>query len=149
MGTYFTQVWRSDREIEAFYAKPPPPPSRGTHIFELTHGRMPTADEFLEIIEDMSAELEALHQHFHDDHFVLERLCESMGKPMEWMHVPAEIDRLREQSKNRALRLRAQLGLKEDPATVDGFAKIRGLLKKYVSESEDPVEFLRKAREEE
>lgn len=61
----------------------------------------------------------------------------------------ADIQRLRTQSREKALKLRSRLGLKEDPMKVDGFAKIRGLLGKYAEENEDPIEFLRRSREEE
>jgi hypothetical protein len=61
----------------------------------------------------------------------------------------ADIQRLRTQSREKALKLRSRLGLKEDPMKVDGFAKIRGLLGKYAKENEDPTEFLRRPREEE
>jgi hypothetical protein len=147
MGTYLTRIWREDREIEeAIYERPH---DRAAHIFELTHGRMPTADEFLDIIENMSSELEELRLGYQDDHFAIEKLCESLGKPHEWVRNSPDIDRLREQSRSRAIKLRSKLGLTEDPMQVDGFAKIRGLLGKYANESENPVEFLRKAREEE
>jgi hypothetical protein len=60
----------------------------------------------------------------------------------------ADIQRLRAQSRERALRLRSALALKDDPMKVDGFAKIRGLLGKYAEKNEDPTEFLRRSREE-
>jgi hypothetical protein len=59
------------------------------------------------------------------------------------------LDGLKQNSRERAVRLRTKLGLKEDPMKVDGFSKIRGLLRNYADKNENSVQFLGRDREDE
>jgi hypothetical protein len=147
MGTIITKTWVEDRELEEIARHQ----QRETNLIirDLYNGKMPTADEFLRLIAKLADDLNRLQQQSYtalDD--LSERLERLEYKERARISVP-NLQTLREQSKQRALDLRAKLGLTEDPMKVDGFGKIRGLLKKYAHESEDPVEFLKQAREEE
>lgn len=59
-----------------------------------------------------------------------------------------ELKQLKERSRKRALDLRQELGLTEDPEAINGFKEIKGILKSYSKPGDDPVELLRESREE-
>jgi hypothetical protein len=147
MDTIVTKPWREDRQIEELLRGE----SQETlYVRELVLDRKPTIDECFDLIRNLTTELRRLHRELHSNQIEVETLFERMEKleQQETRGAP-EIQRLSSQSRERALKLRSRLGLKGDPMKVDGFAKIRGLLGKYAEENEDPIEFLRRSREEE
>jgi len=146
MGTIITKIWTDDRELEERRRSQ----QRQTELIirDLYNGKMPTADEFLRLIAKMADDFNTLEWQSYTAIDNLSERMERLENKQRIMVAAPDIDMLRERSKQKALRLRSKLGLEEDPMKVDGFGKIRGLLKKYANDSEDPVEFLRKAREE-
>lgn len=146
MGTMIANPWPGDRQIEELMQIQQQ--QAALAILDFTRGKMPTADEFLKLITELTSEMSFLHNESHENREVIAELSDKLAK-LEGTHkLRQDTNALRRQSRDKAARLRAKLGLKEDPKTVDGFAKIRGLLKKYANEDEDAVEFLRKGREE-
>lgn len=147
MGTIITKPWREDKEIEKNLGGELR--EVGIQIHDLSRGRMPTADEFLKMIRGLTIELHKSRLELSSNRVTIRSLSRRIERlEEEKAMVSAGLDSMKENSRNRALKLRSKLGLRDDPKKVDGFAKIRGLLRNYAEKNEDSVRFLGRDRED-
>jgi hypothetical protein len=111
---------------------------------------MPTADEFLKMIKGLTIELHKSRRELFLDRVTIRAMSRRIKRLEEEKSLKASgLDGLKQNSRERAVRLRTKLGLKEDPMKVDGFSKIRGLLRNYADKNENSVQFLGRDREDE
>jgi len=147
MGTIITKPWVEDKEIEKYLRGGLR--QVGVQIHDVSRGRMPTADEFLKMVRGLTIELNNSRLELRSNRVIIRSLSKRIERLEEEKGmVFAGLDGMKEHSRNRALKLRSKLGLREDPKKVDGFAKIRGLLKNYAEKNEDSVRFLGRDRED-